>query len=830
MKAAVGTTLAIGTLSTVVSAIPHPRGAVYDNAAELAVRGFAVPEAAHELHARQIPASRPPSPPATLPYSFGLSNTVPAPVANGGVAWREAFARASALVAQMTETEKTGLVSGQNGRCAGNTLAVERLGLPSLCFLDGPTGPRFATGVTQMPSELTTAATWDRDLMYKRAHHMGQEFYNLGVHTALGPVTGGPMGRSPLGGRGWENFAADPYLTGEGSYWSVKGIQDAGVAATSKHYLAYEQETFRNPYGLGPTPGSGFANNAQLPIDSVLGDKEGHETYLWGFSEAVRAGSSFVMTGYNRLNGTHVSANSESINGILKGEFGFQGGVMSDWGGTWDAANTINGGQDLDFPGNSLGGALGSFFYDDLPAAVASGNVSQSRLTDACTRILTPYFQLGQADTPLPPAVVSFLNLPGTEAIFKNVQTTEAIQVARQIAEDGVVLLKNEGALPLNPKQNQRIGLFGQDAGSAPLGATAEGSAGQSVPIYYPNGTYTQGGGSGWTYPNNVIDPLAAMRFRALESASQIQQVTNNNATAQIATAAAQVDTAFVFVHALSGEGADRNDLALSANGKAIIDATVAVNNNTVIVLFNPGAVDIAEYATHPNVTAILAAGLAGEQAGLALSRVIYGDVSPSGKLPFTMGASLADYPPNGIQRVSTAAPEVVFTEGNYIDYKWFQQQNITPVYEFGFGLSYSKFSYSGLNVNRKFEADKTSIQFTNEDFVGKQKGDSIYDVIAEVTLDVKNVGDVLACDVVQLYVEFPANEEQPKVQLRGFDKIKQLKAGSSATATFSIRRKDVMVWDVILQKWRTPKDGYVNFHVGSSSRKLPFKATYKFE
>ena len=166
---------------------------------------------------------------------------------------------------------------------------------------------------------------------------------------------------------------------------------------------------------------------------------------------------------------------------------------------------------------------------------------------------------------------------------------------------------------------------------------------------------------------------------------------------------------------------------------------------------------------------------------------------------------------------------------------------------EFGFGLSYSSFSYSGINLERKYEADKTSVQYTNEDFVGKQKGDSIYDVIAQVSINVKNDGQVTACEVAQLvrrllpvcwtpadlkmqYVEFPANERQPKVQLRGFDKIKQLKAGASETATFTIRRKDVMVWDVVLQKWRAPKDGYVNFHVGSSSRKLPHKVTYKFE
>ena len=203
----------------------------------------------------------------------------------------------------------------------------------------------------------------------------------------------------------------------------------------------------------------------------------------------------------------------------------------------------------------------------------------------------------------------------------------------------------------------------------------------------------------------NLIDPLAAIRFRALESFSQVQGVTNNNATAQIAAAAAQVDVAMVFVSAQSEEGAvDRTDLSFSRNGAGVIDAVLAVNNNTVLVTFNPGAVDIAEYASHPNVTAIIAAGFPGEQAGIALANVIYGDVSPSGKLPFTskphfirhdffcippmticscfsVGASLADYPPNGIQLESVPAPKVEFTEGSFIDYRWFDREDITPVY-----------------------------------------------------------------------------------------------------------------------------------------------------
>ena len=217
----------------------------------------------------------------------------------------------------------------------------------------------------------------------------------------------------------------------------------------------------------------------------------------------------------------------------------------------------------------------------------------------------------------------------------------------------------------------------------------------------------------------------------------------------------------------------------------------------------------------------------------------------------FTIGKSEDDFPPNTIVSTPVVDPVSNFTEKLLIDYRWFDAKDIEPTYEFGFGLSYSTFAYSNVNLKKQYKADDKAIQETNERYAGQVEGESLYDQIAVVSVDVKNTGDVTACEVAQLvrtirflriytcqaehmartlqYIEFPASEDQPPKQLRGFSKLRQLKAGATGTAYFPLRRKDVMVWDTVLHEWRMPKDSYVNFHVGASSRKLPLKVSYKW-
>jgi len=457
-------------LATVVSASPFPEA--FDSS---------YADLHHAPSRRQGGGTAAPSPPPSLPVATGLSDKIKGPKANGGKAWKQAYARATALVDQMTVEEKVSIVTGQIGRCAGNTGAVERLGLPALCAQDGPAGVRPATGKTQFPAGVTAAATWDIDLIYHRALAMGQEFYDLGINIALAPVTGGPLGRAVREGRNWEGSSPDPYLTGAAGYWSVKGLQDAGVSCVAKHFILYEQETFRNLYGQTASY-SVFPASAQLPIDSYADDKTTHELYAWPFAEAVRAGTAHVMSSYNMVNGTHASANSEILNGLLKTEFNFQGAVMSDWGGVWSTRATIVGGNDIDFPGKGYGGSLGIFFDGELVTLVQNGTVPESRLDDAVTRVLTPYFAHGQADKPLPPTAINAVDVPGLPIIYRNVQKQSTIDLIKKIGEDAAVLLKNvNGALPL--KAPERIAIIGQDAGPNVLGFAACGAFGDGCPI-----------------------------------------------------------------------------------------------------------------------------------------------------------------------------------------------------------------------------------------------------------------------------------------------------------------------------------------------------------
>ncbi|KAH9931535.1 glycoside hydrolase [Fomitopsis serialis] len=661
--------------------------------------------------------------------------TWPAPNATGGNAWTAAFSRAQALVAQMTLEEKVNLITGHDGRCTGNTGAVERLGIPVLCLNDGPAGVGRVLGVSQFPAGQTVAATWDRDLIYQRGHAMGQEFYDQGVNIALSPVTGGPLGRSPRGGRNFEGFFDDAYGTGEAAYATIKGMQDAGVLTTAKHFIGYEQETSRNPYApsdaIDPT-------DVQVPISSNIDNKALHELYLWGFAEAVRAGTGYVMCSYNEVNGTHACANAYTQNNILKDELNFQGGIMSDWGGVWSDAETINGGLDISMPGVALLGYFGLMWGDGLVSSIESGLVSESRVDDAVRHSpLTPWISSGQADNP-PPAVTYNVNpiFVAEDAHWRDVRKIETMALIRQIGEDSATLLKNvDGALPLHaPKV---LAIIGADAGANELGALG-GQGTNEYPTWNINGTLTLGGGSGWVIPPTIVTPYEAINYRARRMNSQVYAVFNDTAYDVIAQTVtnSMADVAIVFVSAFTEESVDRATLYLDRDGEALIETVAAGCNNTIVVI----------HAGAPVLS------------GDAIANVLFGDVSPSGKLPYTIGHSLDEYPPNTISD--------------------------DP---FGYGLSYSTV----------YEADNSTIQKTNEPF--------------EVTAQVTNTGTSLHRKPLSWY---------PWIWLRGFDKLRALSPGETRTATFALRRKDFSLWSTERQLWYVP-EGDIQLQVGASSTKL---------
>lgn len=260
-----------------------------------------------------------------------------------GIGWEAALAQAQAFVSNLTLDEKAQLVTGTQGPCVGNIGAIERLGFQGLCLQDGPLAIRQATYASVFPAGLTTAASWDRSLMYTRGLFMGSEFKGKGAHVALGPVVA-PLGRSAYDGRNWEGFSPDPYLTGVAAEQTITGMQQTGLQACLKHFIGYEQETQRNP-SLSPD------NVTIESVSSNIDDRTIHELYLWPFANGVRAGVASIMCSYNRLNGSYACQNSKTLNGLLKEELGFQGYVMSDWGGTHSGVASIEAGLDMDMPG-----------------------------------------------------------------------------------------------------------------------------------------------------------------------------------------------------------------------------------------------------------------------------------------------------------------------------------------------------------------------------------------------------------------------------------------------------------------------------------------------
>ncbi|CUA72730.1 beta-glucosidase [Rhizoctonia solani] len=740
------------------------------------------------------------------------------PLADGGNAWKDAFAKAKQVVSQMTLEEKVNLTTGvgTSSVCAGNTGAVPRFNIPSLCLQDGPAGVRPADFASQFPAQVTVGATWDRELIYERAAALGAEFRGKGIHVALAPVTGGPLGRSPLGGRNWEGFSSDPYLSSVGSYLSVKGFQDKGVVATSKHYAVYEQETKRNP-------NSPSSAEHPLPISSDVDDATFHETYLPSFVEAVRAGTGAIMCCYNRINGSHGCEDDVSLNQILKGELDYQGYVMSDWFAHWTNEGAALGGMDMTMPGTGFWGV-------DLVAMVNNGTVPATRLDDMVHRILTPYYALGQ-DKGFPDVQYNTGGITGDSYLSTNPGNTNVnvqadhYKIIRKIGEDSATLLKNVrtngGGLPL--KKSEFVAVFGQDAGANPDGLLACGSINQCATEHANNGTVSTGGGSGAAFAPYIVTPLEGIQSRTKADSTQVNWMLNDLDLATAKTNAIIADTSIVFTYSYQTEFVDRDNLTLWSNGDALINTVAAECNNTIVVIHSGQQVLMESWINNPNVTAVVFAYYPGQETGNAIASILYGEVNPSGKLPFTLAKSLSDYPPNGIYTENMADPHVVFEEGNLIDYRWFDAKNVTPRFEFGFGMSYTTFSYSGIKLQSTPGKPTDGVQLTKEPFDGKA---TLYDVAYTVTASVKNTGSVSGCEVAQLYLSYPASQtKQPVRSLRGFDKL-CLNKGQTKTATFKLRQKDHAVWDVVRQTWTIPK-GVFTVYVGSSSRTLPLKTTF---
>ncbi|KAI8946032.1 glycoside hydrolase family 3 protein [Xylaria longipes] len=627
--------------------------------------------------------------------------------------WKEAYAKARAFVSQLTLAEKVNITTGigwESGQCVGEVGSVPRLGLRQLCMQDSPLGIRFGDFASAFSSGQTVAASFDRSLMYRRGKAMGEEHKGKGVNVVLGPVAG-PLGRAPEGGRNWEGFSPDPYLTGVGMSETIKGIQDAGVVATAKHFILNEQEHFRQ---VGESTGRGYKISETL--SSNIDDKTLHETYLWPFADAVRAGVGAVMCSYQQVNNSYACQNSKTLNGILKGELGFQGFVMSDWQAQHAGVATAVAGMDMSMPGDTEFQSGLSFWGANLTVAVLNGTVPAYRIDDMAMRIMAAFFKVGQTVEGLEPVNMDswtsdthgYLHYGAKDGYQQvnwhvDVQSDHA-NLIREIAGKSIVLLKNEGALPL--KKPKFLAIVGEDAGPNPLGPNGCANRGCNM------GTLAMGWGSGTANFPYLSTPLDALNQQAIDDHTRIEAVLNNSATDTIKALVKQESaTALVFVNANSGEGfisidgneGDRKNLTLWGNGDKLIKTVSSLCNNTIVVIHSVGPTLVTDWYDSPNITAILWAGLPGQESGRGIVDVLYGKVNPAARTPFTWAAKREDYGADVLYQPNNGngAPQQDFTEGNFIDYRALDKANVKPIFEFGFGLSYTSFKYANIKIEK---------------------------------------------------------------------------------------------------------------------------------
>ncbi|KAF3916655.1 Beta-glucosidase [Dactylellina cionopaga] len=698
--------------------------------------------------------------------------------------WDSAYTKATTMVGRLTTQQKINIVTGsgwQKGPCVGNIAAISGVGFPGLCLQDGPAGVRYASGVTAFPAGIHLGATWDRDLMRQHGVAMGEEFRGKGVNIALAPVSGA-LGKIPQAGRNWEGYSNDPYLAGAGMTEVITGMQSTGVQACAKHFIGNEQEKNRET------------------MSSNIDDRTMHE--------AAKANVATFMCSYNKVNSTWACDNDNALNKLLKGELGFRGQVLSDW----NAKTTVQGathGLDMSMPGDNFGD--NNFVWgQNLLNAVNQGTVSSSRLDDMVKRIFASWYLVGQ-DQGYPAVSFNSWNNNGGGDVSGNHKT-----LARTVAGDGIILLKNvNNALPLNRPAS--LAVIGRDSINNPAGINSCADRACN------DGTLAMGWGSGTTNFPYLIDPLTAIRAQAQTDGTTVVTSTTDN-TSQGASAAQSATTALVFINADSGEGyltvqgnaGDRNNLDPWNGGNDLVKAVAAVNSKTIVIIHSVGPIILEQFVSLPNVVAVVWAGLPGQESGNGLVDVLYGSKAPGGKLPFTIAKAASDY------GTSIANGDDNFTEGLFIDYRRFDAQGITPRYEFGFGLSYTTFSYTNLAISYT----STTTGPISSTSIAPGGYPALYDPVATITARITNTGGVAGAEVAQLYIGLPAGSPStPPKQLRGFQKLK-LAAGASGTATFVLKRKDLAYWNTAQQRWVVPT-GNFNLYIGASSRDIRLQGTF---
>jgi beta-glucosidase len=674
-----------------------------------------------------------------------VSATAPHAAAATSCPWVNSTApvstRVSQLMAQMSLSQEISLMTGTGGSYVGNVAAIPSLCIPAVGLEDGPAGVGDGmSNVTQLPAPVDVAATWDTSAEQEYGHVIGAEQAAKGATVDLGPTIN--IVRDPRWGRAFESIGEDPYLAGQLGAADIRGVQSAGTMAQVKHYAVYNQETSRNSSN----------DNAVVAVQAE------QEIYLPAFQAAVQQGAaSSVMCSYSWINGTAACQNPYTLSTVLRQQFGYTGFVTSDWGATHSTAASANAGLDMDMPGND------GFYGTALQSAVTSGQVSQSTINTAVSEILTQMFAFGLFD-----------KAPSGSPSATATNSTDQAD-ATQLSEEGTVLLKNSGSvLPLS-SADKSIAVIGADASTSPQ---------------------TAGGGSAGVNSSGTVTPLQGITAAAPSGTT----VTYNNGSSDssAASAASAASIAVVFANLGESEGSDLTSTDLGTTQDNLITSVAAANPNTIVVLNTGSAVTMPWLSS---VKGVLEAWYPGQEDGIAIASVLFGSYNPSGHLTVTFPTSLSQVPASTTAQWPGSGGNVQYSEGIDVGYRWYDSKSLTPLFPFGYGLSYTTFSFSNLHVG-SLTAGGT----------------------ATVTATVTNTGSRSGADVAQLYVDDPSASGQPPLQLEGFQRV-SLAAGASTTVTFNLTQRSLQYWNSSSSAWSTATGNY-GIEVGDSSASLPLSGT----
>jgi len=717
-----------------------------------------------------------------LPFAIGQSSGKNHPWMKAGLSPDE---RASMVLKEMTLDEKITLMHGtgmpglspmsplsvhSNGG-AGYTVGIDRLGIPGIQMSDAAYGVRMSGEngrySTALPADLASAASWDLDAAYEYGALIGRELRAQGYNMTLGG--GVNLTREPRNGRTFEYLGEDPILAGKMVASVMKGLQAQHVLGDIKHYALNDQESGRNAVNVN--------------IDKRAARESDLLAFEIGIEESDVAA---VMCSYNRVWGDYACENKYLLDDLLKKEWKFKGFVLTDWGGIHSTAKASAAGLDHEEPGEL-------FYGKDLKNAVESGKVPMSELDDHVHRILRAMFATGVIDDPPVKSVVDVMG---------------GFEVAQKIAEQSTVLLKNDHAqLPLDASKVRSIAVIGPHADVGMI------SGGGSAQVDPPGGNAIMPPGKGNTYWQAHIwfptSPLKSIRAKVPGASVKFDSGADPEAAAALAKSA---DVAIVFAYEWESEGMDLENLSLPEHQDDLIAKVAAANPHTVVVLetCNPVTMPWAN-----QVSAIMEAWFAGSRGAEAVANILFGEVNPSAKLPMTFPKSLSDLPhpkivqpppesiPNYMQKevwhqIATGlAPfQVTYNEGVKVGYKWYDAENKPVLFPFGYGLSYTTYSYSNLKVTP-----------------GKNP---------RVSFTVSNTGNRAGAEIAEVYASLPAAAAEPPKRLVGWSKVK-LNGGESKEVTVEINPKYLSIFNVEKNGWQLIPGEYT-FMVGGSSQDLPLK------